>query len=297
MTKKYAAAFLLFYSAALLFSDGWYISNAAGMALEPAFSGLALRADYALEVRAAGIWSLPPRLAEALRGGLIPAGSAVEEHFLYRKGELISTRWIVTSGVVRAAASFREDGSGYMDIFDEEGVLTEERNYSPDDITLIVRYTYVSGRLRMAESSRIRPDREEVREDADQEDEVPEDESREDAAQEIAAQEDEAREDEARESAPPDAISAGAEAAPDPEAVSGDAGPYIEEVLWTDVYRYSRSSALRSIERRYPEGMDGEEQRNETAFFPGSQARRAASRLVSPYSAFSSEFLMDISAI
>ncbi|MDR1177249.1 MAG: hypothetical protein LBK64_00330, partial [Spirochaetaceae bacterium] len=67
MNKKYAAAFLLFYSAVFLFSDGWYISNAAGMALEPAFSGLALRAEYAIEVRTAAIWRLPPRLAEALR--------------------------------------------------------------------------------------------------------------------------------------------------------------------------------------------------------------------------------------
>ncbi|MDR1178359.1 MAG: hypothetical protein LBK64_05990, partial [Spirochaetaceae bacterium] len=210
--------------------------------------------------------------------------------------------------VVRAAASFREDGSGYMNIFDEQGTLTEEREYSPGNITLIVRYTYGSGRLQKAESSRIRPDRDEARdtaqEDAAQEDAPQAIEAQEDAVQGDTLQENELWEDAAQEFAAqenePDAVSAGAETAPEStqEELSGEwTGPYIEEVLWTDVYRYSRSSALRSIERRYPEGMDGEERRNETAFFPGLPGQRAASRLVSPYSAFSSEFLMDILSI
>jgi hypothetical protein len=68
----------------------------------------------------------------------------------------------------------------------------------------------------------------------------------------------------------------------------------VEEALWTDRYRYSRSGALRFIERRYPEEGEGGEQRRETASFPRLPGRRELSRLVSPYSAFSSEFLRDI---
>jgi hypothetical protein len=93
-----------------------------------------------------------------------------------------------------------------------------------------------------------------------------------------------------------------ADAAAEDAALAPEAGQepeprrYIEEALWTDIYRYNRASSLRSIERQYP-GKDGEEQRSEVAAFPRLSGRRAVSRLVRPYSAFSSEFFRDIMAL
>jgi antitoxin component YwqK of YwqJK toxin-antitoxin module len=54
-------------------------------------------------------------------------------------------------------AAFKEDGSGFMEIYNENGILLEERSYSPGDISTIIRYTYRSGRLVRAEASRIHP--------------------------------------------------------------------------------------------------------------------------------------------
>ncbi|MDR0390256.1 MAG: hypothetical protein LBH73_09300 [Spirochaetaceae bacterium] len=314
MNKKRLVLGLVLCSAPFLFSDGWYISNAAGMALEPALSVRALRAGYALQVSTAQIWRLPPRLAEALRSGRIPAGVLVEEHFLYEKGELVSTRWILKDGVVRAAASFRDDGSGYMDIYDEQGTLIEERSYDSDDVTIIAVYSYRSGRLQKAEVSRIRPEEsvpetllDDVGIDSDtggilDSEGTHNSETVSDIEQALDANgnsDTENGSDTNAASPPVDQIAeTTSEAAGSPDT-EGPSEPrrYVEEALWTDLYRYNRASALRSIERRYPPGADGEERQSETAAFPRLPGRHQIARLVSPYSAFSSEFLRDIMGI
>jgi hypothetical protein len=70
---------------------------------------------------------------------------------------------------------------------------------------------------------------------------------------------------------------------------------YIEEVLWTDIYRYTRASALRSIERSYPPDSEGLKPENALALFPRLPGRREVSPLVGPAVSFSSEFFQDIS--
>jgi hypothetical protein len=238
--------------------ERWYISNAAGMALEGAFSLQALRSGYALEIRTGTDGELPPRLAEALRDGSIPADLVPERRLLYDRGELFRSNWVFRDSITRAVAAFNEDGSGFMEIYNEDGVLVEERSYSRDT-GAIVRYTYRSGRLVRAEASRIRPV------------EAP------DSGEEAPA-----------DAASPAAVPAGApDGTPSPESAV-----YIEEALWTDTYRYTRGSALRSIERSYPDDGGGRER--ELAVFPRLSGRRAMTRFVSPAGAFSSEFFRDL---
>jgi hypothetical protein len=114
-------------------ADRWYISNAAGMALEPAFSRLALRGKYALEVTEILPGDLPANLrefydriyrearikAEAETGenkaAEIPFSLRLEKRILYENRKASRRQWLFLDGEsqIRLAAAFALDPADY----------------------------------------------------------------------------------------------------------------------------------------------------------------------------------------
>ena len=113
-------------AAGLAGAQDWFISNAAGMALEPAVSRIALRSEYALSVNRA--------VPEELPGALLPyyrENYTAELRTLYQEGEEYRRQWIFRDELRRdrLAAAFGGDGSGFIELYDEEGRLTGEYQF------------------------------------------------------------------------------------------------------------------------------------------------------------------------
>jgi hypothetical protein len=122
----------------------WYISNAAGMALEPAFSRLAMREKYALEVTEIPPADLPANLREfydrIYREALvkketdveektadIPFSLRLEKRILYENRKASRMQWLFLDGenLVRLAAAFALDPADYPPPEPEEPAGTE----------------------------------------------------------------------------------------------------------------------------------------------------------------------------
>ncbi|GHV81534.1 hypothetical protein AGMMS49991_00920 [Spirochaetia bacterium] len=88
----------------------WYNSNAAGMALDPAFSRLALRGKYALSVEQVFTADLPGLLLE-----FYDASWEIELHTLYENGEETRRQWLFKDeqGRTRLVAAFSTDPAAY----------------------------------------------------------------------------------------------------------------------------------------------------------------------------------------
>jgi hypothetical protein len=107
--RKRRGFFLTFFFAALGFLQGetrWYQSNAAGMALESAYSRLALRGKYALSIAVISPGELPEILREYHNGDY-----TIELRTLYEDGELSRRQWLFkdSAGVTRLTAAFNSN--------------------------------------------------------------------------------------------------------------------------------------------------------------------------------------------
>jgi hypothetical protein len=138
------AALSFFLIAGMGAAQDWFLSNAGGMALEPVFSRLALRNKYGLSVdrRAAG------DIPEQLRPYYDPAYT-VELRTLYEEGKESRRQWICRdgTGTDRLAAVIGDDGAGFIEIYDESGQLTEERQFSQEEGEQILTFSYNQGLL------------------------------------------------------------------------------------------------------------------------------------------------------
>ncbi|MDR3342752.1 MAG: hypothetical protein LBT14_08205 [Treponema sp.] len=148
----------------------WYFSNAAGMILEPALSRLAaLRSKYCLEVG-----TLPARdLPEYLQQYHDPA-YRIELHILYERGKESRRQWVFKDekGTTRLVSSLNpvvkknapQSGTpqkdappaaagpsadeppsspiGFIEIYDENHLITEEHQFSQDSPESIIAYFY-----------------------------------------------------------------------------------------------------------------------------------------------------------
>jgi hypothetical protein len=114
-------------AAGLAGAQDWFISNAAGMALEPAVSRIALRSEYALSVDRAVPEELPEALLPYYRENY-----AAELRTLYQEGEEYRRQWIFRDELRRdrLVAAFGDDGSGFIELYDEEGRLTGEYQFN-----------------------------------------------------------------------------------------------------------------------------------------------------------------------
>ncbi|GHU07331.1 hypothetical protein FACS1894151_01480 [Spirochaetia bacterium] len=148
----------------------WYISNAAGMALEAGFSRLVLRSEYALAVEDILLVEIPSELQVYY----VP-DFKVELRTLYRNSEAIRNQWIFRDMQNRTrltaarellqeqvpeesadapdeSADTAESFVFFIERYDEEGILTEERRID-DGIETIQRYFYNRQMLIRCETS------------------------------------------------------------------------------------------------------------------------------------------------
>ncbi|GHV88325.1 hypothetical protein AGMMS50267_06850 [Spirochaetia bacterium] len=100
----------------------WFISNAAGMALEPAFSRLALRGKYALSVDQLFPAALPGILLD-----FYTPGWQIELHTLYENSEETRRRWLFKDEQdrTRLVAAFSTDPAEYPEIEEPAPAATE----------------------------------------------------------------------------------------------------------------------------------------------------------------------------
>jgi hypothetical protein len=266
-------------------AQDWYISNAAGMALEQVFSRLALRNKYAL--------SVDPQLPEAVPGELAAyydAAYTVELRTLYEDGEVSKRQWIFRDDARRdrLVAAFGEDGSGFIERYDEQGQLWEEHLIDAGSGDQIVTYSYSHGLLIKSEvrlKSFTPAPEEAVSETPDT-----------DPPQEPDAEPDAPALGETRPAGP----DLPAESAPVPEkaGTSGDQGENRETIkeLWTDYYRYSRFHSLRAVDRVFHQDIPAEELPPVRLRFPHLilETALAEEDFVSPGAAYGSDFLQDV---
>jgi hypothetical protein len=261
----------------------WYISNAAGMALEEAVSRLALRQKYALSVEEAPPEDLPELLREHLDGGY-----RIELRSLYEEGALSRRQWIFRdeAGRTRLVAA----GSGAF------GQVPDAATDAAADITANATEEGEAMAEAMAEATAN---------------------AAEEAADEAAAEE--TGEDEAAvgdyagiiELYDPEGFitedrridSAGAAQITsyrykDGLLIRGETRRQstgeADEPVYTDYYRYSRSYSLRGVERVFHGAPRGEEAPGRLRFPPLTLGSKADMDFVSPGSAFGSDFFQDV---
>jgi YD repeat-containing protein len=141
--------------------ETWYRSNASGMALEEIPSRqAALRNEYALSVSSAHAGQIP----DSLRDLYDPAYS-VETRVLFEKGGELRRQWIFRDqrGTARLNASgsggffgggVEEGGAkaGFVEIFDSDRRITEERRFEGSGPETVLRFFYAGGSLVKTES-------------------------------------------------------------------------------------------------------------------------------------------------
>jgi antitoxin component YwqK of YwqJK toxin-antitoxin module len=137
----------------------WYRSNASGLAIELIPSAFAaLRNEYSLEIRK----------SEGAPDLLLPYYESeflIESRLLYEKGELLRQQWIFRdeNGATRLNASgshglfsrSAEEGeikTGFVELFDRDRFITEERQFFDDGSESIFRFFYNEGTLLKTET-------------------------------------------------------------------------------------------------------------------------------------------------
>jgi hypothetical protein len=264
---------LIVLSAALYAAVGeveWFISNPAGMALERAMPLRALREKNALAVREIGQEDLPYQIRKYYSA---PWGITVS--ILYENGKRVKTQWVFRDQVQIAlfVAAIDNNGSGFIEWYDDQGLLVEEQRLNADGSGYFISYSYTERTLLKAEARLVEALPQE--EDAGEEAAV-------DAADElvpgISIMEDEGpppfvngvTETSVTDElfpglagkpldVPEDAVPSTAELTRNPEGPAAIPDSFVAATgreggpVWTDFYRYTRSKGLRSIQRVFHE--------------------------------------------
>jgi hypothetical protein len=264
-------------SVSLGFAEDWYVSNAGGMALEPAFSRFAIRGKYALSVGTAGEAEIPERL----RSRYDPSFH-IELRCLYEDGLPTRLQWIFRdeNEAARVTAGFEDGGSGFIELYNADRLIAESHQIGADKSDYITYYYYNRDFLVRTETRLFTPlPKEGAAPDPDR------------AANPVPSPAAEAP-------ARPDAE--GIEVEPVPRAADVPSAEIIvtdegtEEPLWTDTYRYTRSYALRSVERHYISVPAGAQETTLLRFPQLIIGIGAENEFVQPGSVFSSEFFEDV---
>jgi hypothetical protein len=126
-------------SAALDANPVWYISNAAGMALEGTAEVVALRSEYALSVETLSSSFLP----EKLRPYYTQAWN-VEKRSLYHHAveNRVQWRFVDSDTQTRLSAVLDGAGAGTIDIYDSSGRQSEERRIDAAGNETVLQYFY-----------------------------------------------------------------------------------------------------------------------------------------------------------
>ena len=253
-------------------AEDWYVSNAGGLALEPAFSRYAIRGKHALSVGTAEQGDIPEQLQQ-----YYDPSFRIELRCLYEEGVLTRRQWTFRdeSETARVTAVFEDNNSGFIELYNADKLIAESRQTAADGSAYITYYYYNRSFLVRAETRLFTPRTEE---------DAP-------AAEQTQA--------DSPVLTPPPAAE-GIEAVPVPHApglpaaepIVTEAG--IEEPVWTDFYRYTRANALRSVERQYLRApVEGQE----TALLRFHKLVLGVveeDKFIQPASVFSSEFFTDV---
>jgi hypothetical protein len=246
----------------------WYISNPAGMALERAMPLRALREKNALAVR-----DVPPEEVPSEIRKYYSAPWRISCSILYEDGKRVKTQWVFRDQMQTAlfVAAISDNGSGFIEWYDDQGLLVEEQRLDSDGSGYFISYSYNDNILLKAEGHLV----EAIPNESDAASEALPDDIDELVPGIAAAAGGLVGEDGlpliesdmtaipivgellggTPVKAPEETVTSAADMARNPEgpvpipeffvAITGrEGGP-----LWTDSYRYTRSKGLRSIER------------------------------------------------
>jgi hypothetical protein len=136
------------------YAEDWYVSNAGGMALEPAFSRAALRSKYALSVGTASLPDLPGRLRK-----YYDPSYRIELRCLYEEGLVTRRQWSFRDAaeLARLAAVFEDDNSGFIELYNADKLISESHQISADGSDYITYYFYNNSVLLRAETRLYTP--------------------------------------------------------------------------------------------------------------------------------------------
>jgi antitoxin component YwqK of YwqJK toxin-antitoxin module len=141
----FVTSLFFFSSAPGIFSEDWYISNAAGMSLEKTFSSAALREAYALNIEHFQENQIPLEISTYIDSEIvIPQLFNVELHTLYENGTKKNQRWILrySHGNPWIVLSAKEKASGgFAEYYDESAHLIQEDMYF-ETYVLSNKYNY-----------------------------------------------------------------------------------------------------------------------------------------------------------
>jgi hypothetical protein len=149
------ALFLLAFESAT--AEDWYLSNAAGMTLEPLYSRfIALRERYCVSIDEASEEELPAILLPYYNSAF-----RTELHTLYENGVETRRQWIFrdSAGTTRLVSAFDDPASkGFIEVYNADYLISEERQFSEDGSETFTSYFYNGQTLiRMETSVRASP--------------------------------------------------------------------------------------------------------------------------------------------
>ncbi|MDR2864136.1 MAG: hypothetical protein LBV68_00815 [Spirochaetaceae bacterium] len=306
--------------------DAWYISNGAGMLLEKTYKIRALNSQYAVFLQDIKYEAIPKGIRS-----YYSEPWKVECRILYEESKRIRTQWIFkdTEHHVFFIAALGEDGSGFLEWYDDNAYVVEEQRLAPDGSGFIIAYTYKDSFLLTAEARAIKPAIE--IQESQQEEKIPET-----AVQNPAVEQESQDETEAQmiaDIAAEFALSVQAEmtdgtnvadssestkqegeekigqklkeSAAAVDFIKNPQGPvpipdFYPDIaaregglLWTDSYRYARSRTLRAVERVYYD-VSIEQKLQRLSFPRFVSGSTLDTEFVNPGASFSSNFLRDI---
>ena len=299
MTKHILQAFFFIYVACLAQAAvpddaDWYISNASGMFVEKTFKARALRSEYSVSLQLVKPENIPKELKKYWTSPW-----RAECRILYQNNERLRTQWVFkdlanTSFLVAAISN---DGSGFIEWYDDTGVIVEEQRIATDGSGYFISYTYRDMYILKAEARivepKVKPKTEEKKEDAADGAAAPAASSTNAAGSAETPASGAAAE---KTEPPPKKVSAGVRNPDGPieipaffVAESGKEGAR----LWTDNYRYTRAFSLRAIEREYHDSAAA--QKLIRTLFPKFDGNTEKQKeFVSPPAGAISEFLEDV---
>jgi hypothetical protein len=249
-------------------ADEWFRSNAAGMALEKLGSRTsALRNPYALQVETPPVREIPSYLVQ-----YYSPVYQVERRTLYEKGSGLRQQWLFIDnrGKTRAVSAFnlnagdsRNDDPGsssgasiLIEFYGEDGLISEEHRINAEG-DYRIRYIYNKGLLIRAETG-LKRKPEESKDSAESDvlnkpaGDAPETPAA--GTESLGAE----RENVSTEQNPVETDSAQEsieEAAPPERTENIDRRLDGWTDIFTDYYRYTRSSSLRAVERVYHQDL------------------------------------------
>jgi hypothetical protein len=310
--KKFICLIQLLGAAAALYAAAgeaeWFISNPAGMALERAMPLRALREKNALAVREVGPEDVPPQIRK-----YYSPPWRISCSILYEDGRRVKTQWVFRDQTMTAlfVAAISNNGAGFIEWYDDQGLLVEEQRLDKDGSGYFVSYSYTGRTLLKAEARLVEaaPQEEGAEAEADladidetvpgisfpdDTDEPPEDDTGQASVTDLLFPDIPGK----PLSVPEEAVPSAADLARNPEgpaaipdtfvAVTGrEGGP-----VWTDFYRYTRSKGLRSIERVFHDRAAAPETLRFPRFVEGGPSD--IDFVESPEDFFTSSFLSDV---